>query len=274
MKTILIILLILIILYLYLIKPNLNKERIALMKPFEEVYVAHRGLFNNKDIPENSLKAFKKAYENGYGVELDVQLTTDDKLVVFHDGSLKRMCGVDKKIYECSYAELQELNLLDTNEKIPLFKDVLDVFDEKMPLIVEIKSDGDYIKTVKMAVEMLKTYNRNYTMESFHPLVIKWLKDNHPEIIRGQLAYGMTKDKDNKLNPVMKFAMTYLLGNVLTCPDYVAYDIKNASNLSFRIISKIYKGECVAWTIKNQEEMDKAKEYYKQFIFDSFIPKK
>lgn len=274
MKTILIILLILIILYLWLIKPNLNKERIASMKSFEEVYIAHRGLFNNKDIPENSISAFKKAYKEGYGVELDVQLTTDGKLVVFHDGSLKRMCKVDKKIYECSYDELQQLNLLDTNEKIPLFKDVLDCFDEKMPLVVEIKSDGDYITTVKKTVEMLKTYDRNYTMESFHPMVIKWLKDNHPEIIRGQLAYGMTKDKDAKLNPIMKFAMTYLLSNVLTRPDYVAYDIKNSDNLSFRIISKLYKGECVAWTIKNQEQLIKAKEYYKQFIFDSFIPEK
>lgn len=274
MKTILIILIILIVLYLWFIKPNLNKERKASMKSFEEVYVAHRGLFNNRDIPENSIPAFKKAFENGYGVELDVQLTTDEKLVVFHDSTLKRICGVDKKIYECSYEELQKLNLLGTNEKIPLFKDVLDVFDEKMPLIVEIKADGDYIKTVKMAVDLLKTYNRNYTIESFHPMVVKWLKDNHPEIIRGQLAYDSLKDKNNNINPVIKFATTYLLGNVMTRPDYVAYDIKSSSNLSFRLISKLFKGECVAWTIKNEEDMSLAKKYYQQYIFDSFIPMK
>ena len=84
------------------------------MKPYEKRYIAHRGLFNNRDIPENSLPAFRKAVQNGYGIELDVQLTKDDRLVVFHDGSLQRMTGVSKNLIDCSYEELPEYRLLET----------------------------------------------------------------------------------------------------------------------------------------------------------------
>lgn len=267
------IVIIILIVYLFMIFPNINNTRKKQMSSFEEVYLTHRGLFNNFDIPENSIKAFKKTVNNGFGTELDVQLTTDNKLVVFHDETLLRMCGIDKKLTDCSYEELQSYRLLNTNEHIPLFSDVLDLLNEDTPLIVEIKPEGDYIKTCKEAVKLLKTYKRNFTMESFNPKVVSFLKKNHPEIIRGQLAYNMLKDNKSKTNIFIKFICTNLLLNFITKPDYIAYDINNMNNLSFRIISKIYKAECVAWTCKSDKDIDKCKDYYQQFIFDSFVPK-
>ena len=262
----------LIILYLLMILPNLSRK--DKMKSFENVYIAHRGFFNNVDIPENSLSAFKKAVENNYGIELDVQMTKDGKLVVFHDESLKRICGIDKKLTDCNLDELLNYNLLNTNKKIPLLKDVLDVLNKDTPLIVEIKPEGECIKTCEKVIELLKTYDRNYTMESFNPLVVGYLRKYHKEIIRGQLAYNMLKDKEEKSNVLRKFNCTYLLENFLTRPDYIAYDINNMNNLSFRIISKLYKGECVAWTIKSKEQLKESRKYYQQFIFDSFTPTK
>ena len=94
--------------YLYLICPNTNRKRKNAMQAFEKVYIAHRGFFDNKNgIPENSLPAFQKAVDAGLGIELDVQLSKDGYLLVFHDEDLKRMCGVDKKIRELNYAEIQ-----------------------------------------------------------------------------------------------------------------------------------------------------------------------
>ena len=107
--------------YLYLICPNTNRKRKNAMQAFEKVYIAHRGFFDNKNgIPENSLPAFQKAVDAGLGIELDVQLSKDGYLLVFHDEDLKRMCGVDKKIRELNYAEIQQYTLLDTQERIPL----------------------------------------------------------------------------------------------------------------------------------------------------------
>ena len=88
----------LILLYLFIVAPRMINR--ANRTPFKNVYYAHRGLFdNNSDAPENSLAAFKKAVDAGYGIELDVQLSKDDKLVVFHDATLKRMCGIEGNVW-------------------------------------------------------------------------------------------------------------------------------------------------------------------------------
>ncbi len=269
---IILIIFIVILIYLLMIMPKLNRKN--KMKAFEEVYIAHRGFFNNVDIPENSLSAFENAVNNNYGIELDVQLTSDNKLVVFHDQSLFRMCGINKNLTDCSFKELQTYNLLDTNNKIPLLKDVLEILNENVPLIVEIKPEGQAIKTCEKTLELIKEYNLNFTMESFNPFVVFYLRRKHKDIIRGQLAYNMLKDKNAKSNIIEKFICTYLLENFLTKPDYIAYDVNNMNNISFKIISKLFKGECVAWTIKNKEQLKQAKNYYQQFIFDSFAPNK
>ena len=109
-------------------------------------------------------------------------------------------------------------------------------------------------------------------MESFNPLVVKYLKDHEPDIIRGQLSYNFLADKDSPISFYLKFIATNLLYISTVKPDYVAYDIENMHNLSFRIISRIYKGECVAWTVKSQKQLEQARKYYQTFIFDSFIP--
>ena len=264
------ILLFIMILYLFLIAPKTDRK--DQMKPYEQAYIAHRGLFNNKDIPENSIPAFKKAVENGYGIELDVQLTSDDQLVVFHDESLKRLTGIDKQLIDCDFNELQQYKLLDTDEKIPLFSEVLKVLSKDTPLVVEIKPEGRYIETARRTVEMMKSYDGLYNMESFNPLVVRYLKKNHPEIVRGQLAYDSLKDKNNKASFPIRFVTTYLMMNFLSRPDYVAYDCRSTSNLSFRLASKLFKAECVAWTIKSQKELEENRKYYQCFIFDSFIP--
>ena len=134
--------------YLFLIHPRVGKN--VDMSAFEQVYIAHRGYFNNAgECPENSLGAFQKAVENGFGIELDVQLTSDKRLVVFHDDSLLRMCKVDKKVRDCTYEELQQYRLASSNEKIPLFVDVLKLVNGAVPLIIEVKPEGDYILATK-----------------------------------------------------------------------------------------------------------------------------
>ena len=109
MKVLLIILIILLLLYLFLVAPRMiqRADRTAMM---EHRFYAHRGLFDNEsEAPENSLAAFQKAVDAGYGMELDVQLTKDDRLVVFHDATLKRMCGVDGNVWDYTLEELQKM---------------------------------------------------------------------------------------------------------------------------------------------------------------------
>ena len=262
---------VLFLLFLYLIMPN-RTNRHSQMKPFEEVYVAHRGLYNNEtNAPENSLNAFRLAVENGYGIELDVQRTTDGKLVVFHDGNLKRICGVDKMLCECSYQELQKLRLADSDQRIPLFSEVLRVIGGKVPLVVEIKSEGECMKTVADAAEMLDNYKGIYCIESFHAGVVKWVRRNRPDVIRGQLALDHFKWK-TKLPWIEKLVLSDLMMNFMSRPDFIAYDHRYAYRLSYRLLRRIFPVENVAWTVQSQAELEKAKKIFQCIIFDSFIP--
>ena len=258
--------------YLYMLYPGQSRKEA--MRPYEKTYIAHRGLFNNFDVPENSLLAFKKAVENGYGIELDVQLTTDNKLVVFHDDSLYRMTGIDKKLIECSFSELEEYRLLQTEEMIPLFEDVLKVLTPETPLIIEIKPEGRSIETAKMVVEMMRNYDGLYNMESFNPHVVRYLKENEPQIIRGQLSYNSVGDPNARKHPFsIRFICTNLLTNFYNRPDYIAYDVDNCHNLSFLIVSRVFRTECVAWTVRSDRQYKQIRKYYNCFIFDSYIPK-
>ena len=88
-------------------------------------FIAHRGLFNRLDTPENSMKAFENAIEKGYAIELDVNMSLDGHLVVFHDISLKRMTGIKNDVNLLNLNELKKLKLLGTDNVIPTFEDVL-----------------------------------------------------------------------------------------------------------------------------------------------------
>ncbi len=266
----LLIVLIVIVLYLLSLRPNTGRKE--LMRSFEEYYIAHRGLFDNaSDHPENSLPAFQLAVENGYGIELDVQLTSDGQMVVFHDNNLKRMCGKNKMLTQCTLEELHKLHLKNSQETIPLFSDVLQIVDGKVPMIVEIKNAGDYIKTAQMLSEMMKNYHGVYCVESFQPKVVAWYRKNHPEVIRGQLSMHYIKEK--KKGPyIQKFVLTNLMLNFYTKPDFIAYDYNYRNQFSYRLCRILYSVENVAWTIQSEEQLEEARKVFQVFIFDSFRP--
>ena len=136
--------------------------------------IAHRGVFDNLNIPENSIKAFQEALKLNQAVEYDVQLTKDNVLVVFHDDNLYRMTGVYKKIEDVTFNEISKLTLLNTKEHIPTLKDVLKLIDNKVFMDIEIKSTKK-IKTVcDFVMNELKNYN-NYSLKSFNPKIVRYL---------------------------------------------------------------------------------------------------
>ena len=275
MTAILIILIVIVVIlfiaYLLALRPNTRRRE--QMQPFEKVMIAHRGFFDNEtEYPENSLPAFQRAVKAGYGIELDVQLTTDEKLVVFHDASLKRMCGIDRKVTECSYVELQQYTLASSTQKIPLLDEVLSVIAGRTPLIVEIKPEGNYIQTARRLDARMTEYDGIYCIESFHPLVVAWYHRHQPDVIRGQLSSDFMKENEG-LNCLVRFLMSNLLLNFFVKPDFIAYNHKYSDQPSYRLCRKLYQVENAAWTIKSQEELERARENFQIYIFDSFIPK-
>lgn len=254
--------------YAFLVAPRMiKKPDVSVLKG---VHYAHRGLHDNhSDAPENSMKAFQKAVDAGYGIEMDIQLTKDKIPVVFHDETLDRMCGVEGKVWEFTFEELQKLTLAESGEKIPKFEDVLALVGGKVPLIVEYKLDVPSTEVCEIADPMLQAYNGVYCIESFHPFAVKWYRDHRPDVIRGQLSQDFSKVEKYK-GKFIYWMLGNLLTNVLTRPDFIAYNHKDADMFSRKVCS-LMGALPVAYTIKSQEEYEKAKKQFELFIFDSFI---
>ena len=266
--TVLIIMLLLVALYLFLIAPNRpGKDFSRLLK----VDYAHRGLHGQEaDVPENSLAAFRKAVEAGYGIELDVQCTLDGVLAVFHDETLKRMCGEEKRLADCTMEELQTYALSETGERIPSFQAVLELVDGRVPLIVEIKPYQNVQSLAAAVFAALSRYKGPYCVESFHPLVLRWFKRNAPETIRGQLAMGGHAHKGHQIRDLV---LKHMLLNAFSRPDFIAYDFSTDRNITMGLMRKLFKPTFVAWTVRSKTQRDQAKKRYTIQIFEGFIPK-
>lgn len=267
---ILIVFVAIILLYLLMIMPRLGnrKER----KKFLGIYYAHRGLHDNESqAPENSMAAFCKAVEAGYGIEMDVQMTKDGLPVVFHDFTLERVCGQKGKVCDYTYEELQKFHLCKSKETIPLFEDVLRLVDGRVPLIVELKIELTDLSVCGKADELLRNYSGLYCIESFNPLGVLWYRNHNRNIVRGQLAEAFSRT--GEFSGPLYALLQNLMFNGITKPDFVAYNHRDADVLSRKICHGLYGGMAVAWTIRSQEELDRAKKHFDIFIFDSFIPR-
>lgn len=256
-------------LYLILIKPChlRQKEKWRILESFD---YAHRGFFN-EECPENSIKAFQRAIDYGYGIELDVQMTKDEQLVVFHDQSLKRMCKINSELIHLTFEQLLQYPLKQSQQRIPLLKEVLQLVNGQVPLIIEIKKEGDPIRTLKETLVLLDMYPGMYVIESFHPGVVYWLKKNRPEIIRGQLSENHYKNEN--LPWILRFVLTNFLTIGFTKPDFIAMDIHCQNFFTYRIMNALFRFKKVGWTIRSEEEYVFQKHRMDCIIFDSMNPK-
>ena len=245
------------------------------MTPFKEKLFAHRGLHdNNSQAPENSMAAFKKAVDAGYGIELDVQLTRDGVPVIFHDFTLSRMCGVPGLVKDYDYKEIRKFRLSGSDEKIPAFKDFLSMVDGRVPLIVEYKSEDFDMRVCEKVDPMLRRYKGVYCIESFNPLILLWYRKHRPRVMRGQLSDSFLHDPEYQtlIKGAKMLPFQFLLANFLSKPDFIAYNHIYEKNVSRRLCRNLFKAKAAAWTIKSQEELERASGNFDVFIFDSFIP--
>ena len=231
---------------------------------------AHRGL-HDAEKPENSMAAFRAALENGYGIELDIHLLKDGNLAVIHDTSLLRTAGCDINITDLSTEDLANYHLEGTDETIPTFRQVLDLFAGKAPLIIELKCDNNAEALVDTAVKAMEGYEGPFCMESFDPRCIYALKKKHPHIIRGQLTRDYS-GSDVKLAAPLKWALKHQTLNFMTMPDFVAYRYRDSHTISNTLVRKFWGIAGVAWTLRTQEEFDSAVAEGWLPIFENFKP--
>ena len=242
---------------------------------------AHRGLHDrSQGIPENSLAAFRRARDLGFGAELDVHLTADGMLVVMHDSDLRRMCGRAGIIEDLTLEELGSYRLLDTDERIPTFDEVLTVFEQKPdapsapPLIIELKTfDDNAAELCPRVMRTLDAHDVEYAIESFDPRVLIWLRRNRPEVIRGQLAEDFMRDEASAyLGVPLRWALSHLLDDVATRPDFIAYRFEHRDDPAVQLVCGRLGGRLVSWTIRSERDMRVSEAEGAPAIFEGFVP--
>ncbi len=244
------------------------------MEELQRWYYAHRGFHDNHgDAPENSLLAFRRAVENGYGIELDVRETSDGQLVVCHDDSLQRVAGIDRKISTMTAREVREVVLFQSKQRVPLFRDVLRVIDGKVPVIVEIKCE-DRSRTKELCESVaffLDSYEGPACIESFSPEVLIWYRKHHALTLRGQLSerFHFAHWYQN----LGGWLLSICALNAFTRPDFIAYNHKHAGLVRYQALRWMHAFGA-AWTIRSEQELKNASRDFELFIFEGFHPGK
>ena len=224
----------------------------------KENVIAHRGIHDNKNIVENSIPAFKECLKEKVSIELDVHLLKDNEIVVIHDDNLKRLTRNKKRLKDLTYDQIKDLKLLGTEEHIPTLKEVLDLVDGKVPLIIELKYDNLPFKLEKEVVKLLDNYNGKFAIKSFHPLIVYWFKKNRPDYIRGLLVPSDGQELKRKI-------LHSMIASYFVKPDFISVDIRRNNN---KLLEKNIP--VLAWTITNQEDYDLNINKYTNLIIDNF----
>ncbi len=259
-------LLALVLLYLFAIKTrNGNKD----MKKFLDYKYAHRG-FHGEGAEENSVTAYERAIERGYGIEIDIRFSRDGELVVFHDDTLARVCGVDKKVSELTVAELKELRLGNTEETIPTFKELLELIDGRVPLLIEIKQDVGEADVASAAVRALKDYRGEYMIQSFNPKAVAVFKREMPHVVRGILSDNFFRERE--MRKPLYFFLKNLMLNFLCRPDFVSYNhLEWKSSFTLRFVKRFYGTTLFAWTLRTAKEEQIARSLgFSGIIFENY----
>ena len=221
--------------------------------------IAHRGLHDNKTIPENSLAAFRNAVEHGYGVELDVYLTDDGTLIVHHDPSLKRTCGVRIHPEKIDSSHLENYRLMNTGETIPRLKDVLELVGGKIGLVIEIKTTRKVDAVCAAVRDMLKDYKGEYWIESFDPRIVRWWHEHCPDVVLGQL-YDI-------------YAFQRLYARRLGTHKYIDFIAAQWGIVTKPFFNKVRAERpevvTVVWTVRTPDQLAHATKEADNFIFES-----
>lgn len=232
---------------------------------------AHRGLWDSRH-PENSLSAFRQAWEMGCAVELDVQLTLDGQVVVFHDGDTGRMCGRSLSIARSLWKELQELTLLDSCERIPTLQQVLASWDGHHPLLVEIK-DSPQLRLLCQKVQHLMAHTGHpWAVESFHPGAVRYFRRHAPDVPRGQLVPDKLRHRSSLLRRMGNVILRSMAYIPWARPHFLAVSPRTLSSLPLRLMGR-RRPPVLIWTVRSPDAEKHALRQCQGVIFEGYREK-
>ena len=227
---------------------------IILLKKISFLYqnkIAHRGIHGKYQ--ENTIESFKEAVKSNYTIELDLRMTQDNYLVIYHDDTLKRLHHQNKKITKLNIEDIKYY------KNIPTLEEVLSLVNGKVPIIIEIKWDKRIKRLIQKLNQVLKNYQGDIAIMSFYLQALINQNKENPNYPIGYLL--------NRFLPNYFFAFIFLKLNLLHL-DFLAVDL---TLLKDSLILKLRKKYLIlGYSINTNKEYDQYKEYADNFIWDSF----
>lgn len=233
-----------------------------------EVPLAHRGLHDGHQRPENSLAAFAAAAEAGYGVELDVMLSRDRVPVVSHDPTLLRSADRPDRIADLTVAELAAVTIGGTREHVPTLAAALAVLRE-VPVMVEVKQPALRAGSLEAAIApVVGAHPGPWCVASFNPATLRWFRRRRPEAVRVLTAGPID---DARLPRVVRRRLAELKELKSVAPHAVSYDLTGLPNGP----CDAWRGRggvLVTWTADSPSALVRARELADNVIFEHVLP--
>ncbi len=244
-----------------LITPAPEEERVTFLR--HQAY-AHRGLHGQGRI-ENSRAAFTAAIEGGYGIELDVQVSQDGEIFVFHDETLDRLTASTGQLNTLPGVDIAKAILSGTSETIPRFEEILSLVAGRVPILIEIKTSRISVRTICLAVRRaLEGYRGQVAIMSFNPEVGRWFHDHAPRVVRGLV---ITESEDKSLRGRIKRRMSVWRAK----PEFLAYDIRDLPS-RFAARQRRRGLPVLTWTVRTQQHESTAAKHADEIIFEHMGP--
>ncbi|WP_225207773.1 glycerophosphodiester phosphodiesterase family protein [Novosphingobium huizhouense] len=214
---------------------------------------AHRGL-HGAGVPENGLAAFAAAAERGFGIECDVQRTSDGLAVVFHDWELDRLTGETGRVVDRSAAQLQTIALAGSSQAdtIPGLRQMLDLVAGRVPVLIEIKSRREmHVIPLCLAVRRtLEGYRGQVAVMSFDPRVSRWFKRHSPHVV-----HGLVMSEEGRSTLFARVRRHLALWHAE--PDFLAYDVRDLPS-RFAASQRKRGLPLLTWTVRSAELAERA----------------
>ena len=230
--------------------------------------IAHRGLWSPDGPPENSLGAFQAACAAGYAIELDAQLSADGEAMVFHDDKLERMTGAEGRVRDRSAAELSELRLKGSDEKIPTLLETLALIGHRAMVHIELKTPYGGVGPLEQRVhEVIGDHHGPVCVIGFNPYSHAWFADRHPGVLRGLDSYSYDRAPD--LAETQRRSFASLEHVAIARPHFLALGLDMLP--SERAAKLRAQGmPVVAWTVRDPAQWDAVKDGCDNLIFEGF----
>lgn len=232
--------------------------------------IAHRGLWSPGGPPENSIGAFQAACAAGYGIELDVQLSADGEAMVFHDATLKRMCGCEGRVADHTAADLGEMRLAGTDETIPTLADALALVGHRALVLIEIKIPYGEVGPLERRVhEALIDHNGPTAVIGFNPYSHAWFAEHYPTVLRGLNSYGYKDNGARHLAPELRRKFAELRHVPIAQPHFLALGVDMLPSAKADALRR--QGlPIVAWTVRGAGEWESLRSGCDNLIFEGF----